>query len=121
MIKLEDYPKSKEIFSKYVKKWLIEFQKELLKGVEGEAPPITDSIVEAASLNIIQQNPRSLYNFFDNEGIILLLDGPDEMYGWTWQIRNNRNVINSVGAGTLKREEAELEGFKECFKLMESL
>ncbi len=121
MIDLKDYPKSKEVFYEHVKKWLLQLQKELLKDVpEVQAPEITDRIVELGANNILNQNFRSLYHFFDEQGIYLLVDGPDEMHGWTWRIRyKSIDVFDSTSAGSLKREECEIEGFKECFKLME--
>lgn len=117
MINLNDYPKSKAKFLVYVKKWLIDFQKELLKGSnlpDDQIPKVDDKLAEDAALNIVYNNMRSLYNFFDKEGIYMTVVDP---LAWKWRIVANDN--HTEGNELKSRDEAELEGFEECFKVLE--
>ena len=116
MIDLKDYPKSKEIFYEHVKKWLLQLQKELLKDVpETQAPEITDRIVELGANNILNQNFRSLYHFFDGVDINLFITK-----GFGIKIMNKGKESVDYADEFKTREEAELFGFKECFKMLES-
>lgn len=69
------------------------------------------------SLNLFDD--RKLYKFFDDNGVFLNI----EMYSknqWVFTISlNNGYVIGNGINSKPTREEIEIEGFKECFKMLE--
>ncbi len=62
---------------------------------------------------------KKLYRFFDKEGIYLTL----EMYNpkqWIFTISlSNGVVFGPVQSSKETREEAESDGFSECFRILE--
>ena len=69
------------------------------------------------SLNLFDD--RKLYKFFDDNGVFLNI----EMYSknqWVFTISlNNGYVIGNGINSQPTREQIEIEGFKECFKMLE--
>lgn len=64
---------------------------------------------------------KKLYKFFDNKGIYLTI----EMYNrnmWGYSISlDNGIVIGLTNEGKKNREDVEMEGFIECFKILNRL
>jgi hypothetical protein len=64
---------------------------------------------------------KRLYNFFDKNGVYLYV----EMYSkdqWVFTISLNNGVVFGPTQNSKKtREDAECDGFSECFKLMEKI
>ena len=62
---------------------------------------------------------KKLYKFFDKEGIFLTI----EMYNpkqWFFSVSlNNGTVFGPMQSSKETREEAESEGFFECFRILE--
>lgn len=62
---------------------------------------------------------KKLYKFFDDNGVYLNI----EMYNsnqWAFTISlNNGFVIGNGNTSKQTREEIEMEGFVECFKILE--
>lgn len=62
---------------------------------------------------------KKLYKFFDNNGVYLNV----EMYNphqWAFTISLNNGFVLSNGHGSRQtREEIEMDGFKECFRMLE--
>jgi len=114
----EKCPKAYELLRQYIGNSLVEMQKRMSNNVGSvkieEIPPVDDRIIEG----ILVWNQRSLYSFFDKNKVLLLLDGPDEMHGWSWQIRA-KDVVNDTKAHSDVREVCEDEGFTECFNQLE--
>jgi len=69
------------------------------------------------SLNLFDD--RKLYKFFDDNGVFLNI----EMYSknqWVFTISLNNGCVIGNGINSKPtREEIEVEGFKECFKILE--
>lgn len=63
---------------------------------------------------------KKLYHFFDKQGIFLTV----EMYAkdmWICTISlDNGRVFAPSNQSKSKREEIEIEGFEECFRLLET-
>lgn len=124
-MQINDYPKSKVKLMEFTKDLLIAFQKELTKDAPAgvELPVIDDELKEIYINNILINNKRSLYDFFDRENIHLLIDYAEGFY---WQIKYK----GESGITTVKiteppvkhtdRISCENEGFENCFKLMEN-
>ena len=114
MINIEKFPKSKEKLLGFIKGHLEVFQKSLMKD-EKELPPIDPGIVEATMDNILDNNPRSLYNFFDKEKVYVLVDLDEN--AWSFRVVSK----NTFSSGKFSaREHAETEGFKEALKILEN-
>lgn len=64
---------------------------------------------------------KKLYRFFDKEGVFLTT----EMYGpyqWVFSISlHNGIVFGPLQESKLTREEVELDGFLECFKVLDKI
>jgi hypothetical protein len=62
---------------------------------------------------------KKLYRFFDNNGVFLNI----EMYNknqWSFTISLHNGFVIGGGTNTKQtREEIEVEGFMECFKMLE--
>ncbi len=124
MIKLDDFPKGKEKLMAFTKDLLLAFQKELTKDSPSgvDLPVIEDELKEIYVNNILLNNKRSLYDFFDKEDIHLLVDYADGFY---WQIKYRKNNITKVQITEppIKhgdRISCEDEGFDNCFKILEN-
>lgn len=119
MIKLENYPKTKAKLMEYSKGLLAKFQQELLKDAPAgtEAPVIEETLLTYYLENILTNNIRSLYDFFDSEELNLLIDW--QVDGFVWYLRQVDTVIESKDSYK-SRIEAEAAGFEECFKIYEN-
>lgn len=116
MIDLKQYPKSFSLLLGFIKGWLTNLQKELLKGVDAkEYPPITDTLVEQTTNSLMNSNIRALYSFFDKEGIYVVVDR--HMGKWIWKIP--KDIVYEASTPFDFREDAEEAGFKEAFNKLE--
>jgi hypothetical protein len=70
-----------------------------------------------ASLNLFDN--KKLYKFFDENGVFLNI----EMYSknqWVFTISLNNGFVIGNGVNSKStREEIEIDGFRECFKMLE--
>ena len=78
--------------------------------------------VGVPSLNTLQFfDAKKLYQFFDKEGIYLTT----EMYNpnqWVFNISlQNGIVLGPMKCSSPNREECEVNGFVECFKLLDKI
>jgi len=115
MINLEEYPKSKEKLFKFCENWLLALQEILLKGVSGERPPLEPDLIEMQALNIINNNRRVLYDFFDKENIKMGITAGDK---FIWHISAISTLFSETSYDN--RLEAEEKGFEQCFKILEN-
>ena len=124
---IAEYPKSTKKLKEFVKNQLVTFQNGLvdhlkLSGQEVDIPEIGDTEVKNYTELLLDNNPRILYDFFDKEGLMLLLDA-DEMHSWSWQIRHYKKkhleVINYDNQFLTTRIQCELDGFESAFKTLE--
>lgn len=117
MIDLKKYPKSKNLLIEPVRKLLSNFQAELVKSMEAldvEVPDIEDEVVESTIDSISKSNHRWFFTFFDSKEIYLsVLKHPKQ--GFSWDINEERDSTDKYRT----RDEAELAGFEECFKMLE--
>jgi hypothetical protein len=73
------------------------------------------------SLNTLEfYDTKKLYQFFDKEGVYLMVEIYNPKH-WGYNISlSNGAVINSSSNGSKNtREEIEVDGFLECFKILE--
>lgn len=62
---------------------------------------------------------KGLYNFFDREGIYMIIEMYNP-YQWVSNISlYNGVVLGQSGNSKTTREDAECEGFVECFKILD--
>ncbi len=122
-INLSEFPKCREKIREVVKQQLVAIQAEMLKqipaGMEYQVPEIIPQQIDLTIEYLLKNNFRFLYDVFDNEHVMLLLDGPDEMHGWTWQVRSDKQVENDKEANSMTRIDVEKVGFEKCFKILE--
>lgn len=102
---LEQYPLSVKEFQKFI----------------GALPNINNAEVDALLYDqgikaIFYYNPRTLYEFFDDKKLELLIDKPS--HSWQYSVNDPVVMISSV-AGFKSRIEAEESGFQECFEILE--
>lgn len=63
---------------------------------------------------------KKLYHFFDKQGIYLTVEMiTKDMWVYTVSLENG-NVIAPCQDSKKRREDIEVEGFYECFRLLES-
>jgi hypothetical protein len=64
---------------------------------------------------------KRLYHFFDKNGIYLSVEMCNP-YQWIFTISLHNGIVFGLTHSSKKtREEAECEGFTECFKIMEKI
>jgi len=78
--------------------------------------------VGVLSLNTLEfYDNKKLYQFFDKEGIYLTL----EMYKknqWVYSISLHNGIVLGPGQESKPtREECEIDGFLDCFKLLDKI
>jgi hypothetical protein len=78
--------------------------------------------VGVLSLNTLEfYDNKKLYQFFDKEGIYLTL----EMYKksqWVYSISLHNGIVLGPGQDSKPtREECEVDGFLDCFKLLDKI
>lgn len=116
----KEYPNSYKKLEEFTKEQLVNYGKMLLQESEGysqaDLPELNDDLIYGSILF----NFRQLYEFFDKYYILLLLDGPDEMHGWSWQIRSGKDVYNDPSSLSTNRISCEVEGFKKAFEILEN-
>lgn len=116
------YPKSRKLLEDFASKELMAIQQLMLKdipeGIESGLPDILPEYIQQAVSHFIDTGSRTLYDFFDEQSLLVLLDGPDEMHGWSWQIRGKK-VVNDPSAMSMNRKECELAAFEAAFKELE--
>ena len=104
----------------FTKDQLVNYGKILLQQGDGytsaDLPELTDDLIYGSILF----NFRQLYEFFDKQYIIVLLDGPDEMHGWSWQIRTSKETYNDPSSLSMTRIECEVDAFKKAFEVLEN-
>jgi hypothetical protein len=62
---------------------------------------------------------KNLYGFFDKEGIFLNVEKLDK-YQWIYTISLDKGYIfSSSNHNFMTREETEIDGFTECFRLLD--
>jgi len=115
----KEYPNSYKKLEEFTREQLVNYGRTLLQQGEGytqaDLPELTDDLIYGSILF----NFRQLYEFFDKQYIIVLLDGPDEMHGWSWQIRTADETYNDNAALASSRIMCEIEGFKKAFEILE--
>ena len=77
-------------------------------------PDLNEFVTEDAVNQVIQSNPRTLYEFFDNQGIYVNVRnlGPN----WYAEV----NTIPYGASAFSSRPEAEMAGFIEALKTLEN-
>jgi len=78
--------------------------------------------VGVLSLNTLEfYDNKKLYQFFDKEGIYLTL----EMYKktqWVYNISLHNGIVLGPGQDSKQtREECEIDGFFDCFKILDKI
>ena len=64
---------------------------------------------------------KKLYQFFDKEGIYLNLEMLKKNH-WVYNISLSNGIVLGPGQkSTSTREETEIEGFFECFKILDKI
>ena len=94
----KDYPKA---FKKFVK-WLDCDSSDMLK----------------FEMMMILKNERDLYDFFDEQGILIFIPAT-MLTWWDWEIYVNDQCMDSSEVEEPNRKEAESEAFKRAFKILE--
>lgn len=116
----KEYPNSYKKLEEFTKDQLVNYGKTLLQQGDGytsaDLPELTDDLIYGSILF----NFRQLYEFFDKQYIIVLLDGPDEMHGWSWQIRTSKETYNDPSSLSITRIECEVDAFKKAFEVLEN-
>jgi len=116
----KEYPNSYKKLEEFTKDQLVNYGKILLQQGDGytsaDLPELTDDLIYGSILF----NFRQLYEFFDKQYIIVLLDGPDEMHGWSWQIRTSKETYNDPSSLSMTRIECEVDAFKKAFEVLEN-
>lgn len=119
---INQYPKSKKLLEDFASKELMAIQQLMLKdipeGIESGLPDILPEYIQQAVSHFIDTGSRTLYDFFDEQSLLVLLDGPDEMHGWSWQIRGKK-IVNDPVCLAKNRKECEFLAFEEAFKQLE--
>lgn len=116
MIETSQYPKGKKLLEEFARRNLAEFQKNIMKDapVEGlEIPAITDEMAEQYAKALLTTQPRILYDFFDENGIIIEITFSDKEGGWDYNVNNTRSLNYA------SRLQAENNAFYESFRQLE--
>jgi len=114
MIELTKYPKSKELLKQDTLLALRKFMNEFNEGEHKLSEEfITQEVVESTLKATLENNIRSLFSFFDKQGIFLTIIFWDLEY-WEYVINKDKSVVFFD-----TRELAEKAGIEECFKLLE--
>lgn len=114
MIKIDEYPKSKQLLAEFSKRNLLAFQKNITKDVEAEIPEITDDMAAKYAEALITANISVLYGFFDEQGIYLTLKyWADGLF-----LPCVNDVCNDKERAS-SRQEVENDLFKYAFQLLE--
>lgn len=126
-INLAEFPKSREKVREIVKAQLVTIQAEMAKQIpkemEFELPEIIPQQIDLTIEYLLKNNFRFLYDVFDANNIFLEINTSyskikDERF-FSVAI-DNEVVQNGVQAAVYSsRLEAEISGFKECFKILE--
>lgn len=117
MIELKQFPKSEKLLQEFFRRNLEAFQKNVMKEAPTEIleiPKIEDEWVKKYTESSLVTNPGILTSFFDENGIIMEIGvdrtmEPKFCYSFG---ENNSDLFYT-------RTEAEMEGWKECFKQLE--
>jgi hypothetical protein len=73
-------------------------------------------IISLSTLN--HYDIKKLYGFFDNQGIFLIVENFGKN-SWSYTISTQNNfVFSPKQINRHNREEIEIDGFFECFKLL---
>ena len=111
MIDMQKYPKGEVALRAFVRELLQGFQDAMKEQIGGESPVIEDSYVAQVTPQILEGNPRMLYDFFDNRGIFLTVY--KEASVWYYSTGDHDIV------GGADRKETELKGFDKAFAELE--
>ena len=78
--------------------------------------------VGVISLNTLEfYDNKKLYQFFDKEGVYLTLEMLKKNQ-WVYNISLCNGLVLGPGLGSAtSREESEVEGFFECFKILDKI
>jgi hypothetical protein len=111
-------PKAMGKYYEFAGKALKELQQRFLEGmregVESEVPPLDEGIIKQYGDTILLTNIRSLYTFFDEQGVIMevrLYPGHPPKYMFAFD-----GLPSDIFP---TREQAEVEGFTKAFQLLE--
>ncbi len=108
---LETYSKATDVVKNYyMDKFLETLEKEDLPK-EFKEHVRTQGIENDRLAKILGENPRSLFDVFDERDIFIIIDGGGNK--WFWKIDG------LTGSTYKKRKEAELSAIVEAFKLLE--
>lgn len=62
---------------------------------------------------------KKLYSFFDGEGVYLTIEMYNK-YQWVFSVSLDNGIVFGLARESKKtREETEIEGFMECFKILD--
>jgi hypothetical protein len=117
---LDKYPKVAAIMNSWVKDEMVRLQKSMIsnlpQGVEVTLPEISESDVRAYAKISLAANPRSLYDFFGENNICVILENT------TGIEKEYKGVIVNESLSTYlkNRVEAEFDIFTKAFALLES-
>lgn len=125
------YPRSIEKMREYFKGMLLEFQVEMLKDIakeglnseEYDIPEVTNDLVDESMENLFLSGTlRSLYDFFDKEGVFVAIYPPGESSDWIWSITHEdlgMFPLSSMPNSYQNRTKTEVHAFSAAFELME--
>lgn len=105
LLNIKQYPKSRELFKKFVHKLLLGWS-QMAENTESD---IQESDVDGTLDGLLWSNPRILYDFFDSHQIVVILRND-----WSFEI--NKEVYSKECAN---RSSAENEAFKQAFEILE--
>lgn len=126
----EKCPKSSQKLEEFMNESLKAFQQSMLEDFgsypyeekDFEIPEITTEIVEESIQNMLSSGAlRSLYEFFDNNGVYVAIIPPHKAEDWKWNIHKEGNPgVLSNEATYNNRSRAEVFGFSKAFEELES-
>lgn len=117
MININEFPKSKKLLGEFGKRNLSAFQKNIMKEreIEGvEIPEITDEMADSYANALLTTQPRILFSFFDENKLYIDITYDDLGVFYKQVYTGELDKIMYQN-----REEAEIAGFLEAFKLLE--
>jgi hypothetical protein len=117
---LEKCPKAAESLLRFMSTGLVAIKDAAQQASPDEPVMEIDRDLEVSYTSaLIGANPRILYEFFDQYGILMTLIciGSKD---WAAKILNTKNQSDTILPGTVEnRIDAEIAGFEECFNILQ--
>lgn len=120
---LEQYPKAAERYYAFAGRVLNNIQNMAKEGLETDSfvlPDVTQDQVEEYAKALLTMQQRDLYTFFDQEELFITV-GYNQLNSQFYFGLYDKAIMGKFSGDTFpSREEAELVGFKDAFRVLQT-